>query len=258
MLAVPGLSWNKGGGNGVIGLTISTSKRGPLWRAEYWKTLIDSLCRGGAKHDPRLRYPAMATCLGPLVREDAGRFLPTSASTLAEHDDTAITSLRIVRVKDGEDAVRLHEPVLANVDGWPLLEVDFFGTIGSRKQEDETRKNLARLETRAEEIVREPSATSLWLHFQLSAERRDRDLDNLGDGLMSLFNRWFPGLDEVQLSKGPARAGWSECMWIGAHRVRFGVLEGRLTVPDDFDAALPDDLISGFEGEPQGGRDSKP
>ena len=29
-------------------------------------------------------------------------------------------------------------------------------------------------------------------------------------------------------------------------RVRFGTLKGRLTVPDDFDAPLPDDLLDEF------------
>lgn len=44
----------------MIGVTISTSERGRLWPTEYWKTLIDSLCQGGAKHDPHVRYMPMA------------------------------------------------------------------------------------------------------------------------------------------------------------------------------------------------------
>jgi prevent-host-death family protein len=31
-------------------------------------------------------------------------------------------------------------------------------------------------------------------------------------------------------------------------RVKFGVLEGKLTVPTDFDAPLPDEVLAGFEG----------
>ncbi|GAA4401821.1 type II toxin-antitoxin system Phd/YefM family antitoxin [Quisquiliibacterium transsilvanicum] len=31
-------------------------------------------------------------------------------------------------------------------------------------------------------------------------------------------------------------------------RVRFGLLEGRLIVPADFDAPLPDEPLAGFEG----------
>jgi len=31
-------------------------------------------------------------------------------------------------------------------------------------------------------------------------------------------------------------------------RVKFGVLKGKLTVPPDFDAPLPDDVLAGFEG----------
>ena len=30
--------------------------------------------------------------------------------------------------------------------------------------------------------------------------------------------------------------------------IRFGLLEGKLTIPDDFDAPLPDEVLAGFEG----------
>lgn len=31
-------------------------------------------------------------------------------------------------------------------------------------------------------------------------------------------------------------------------RIRFGVLKGKLTVPEDFDAPLPVEVLAGFEG----------
>jgi antitoxin (DNA-binding transcriptional repressor) of toxin-antitoxin stability system len=31
-------------------------------------------------------------------------------------------------------------------------------------------------------------------------------------------------------------------------RIKFGVLKGKLTVPADFDAPLPDEVLAGFEG----------
>lgn len=31
-------------------------------------------------------------------------------------------------------------------------------------------------------------------------------------------------------------------------RIRFGVLNGRLTIPAGFDAPLPDEVLAGFEG----------
>ncbi len=31
-------------------------------------------------------------------------------------------------------------------------------------------------------------------------------------------------------------------------RVKFGLLKGKLTIPADFDAPLPDDVLAGFEG----------
>lgn len=33
---------------------------------------------------------------------------------------------------------------------------------------------------------------------------------------------------------------------------RFGTLAGRFVVPDDFDAPLPDDILSAFEGNEEG------
>jgi prevent-host-death family protein len=36
----------------------------------------------------------------------------------------------------------------------------------------------------------------------------------------------------------------------GSERV-FGIDRGRFTVPDDFDAPLPDDVLAGFSGEPR-------
>lgn len=31
-------------------------------------------------------------------------------------------------------------------------------------------------------------------------------------------------------------------------RIRFGLLKGKLTIPTDFDAPLPDGVLAGFEG----------
>jgi hypothetical protein len=117
-------------------------------------------------------------------------------------------------VKDGEDAVQFHTPVLPYVADWSCLNVPFFGTIGSQTQEDQTRKNVAELRARANALKLGAKPTSLWLHFQLSSNRRDRDLDNLADALMPLFNGWFPGLAEIHLSKGPAQSDEVETMWM--------------------------------------------
>jgi hypothetical protein len=197
----------------MIGVTVATSKRGVLWSTEHWKPLIDSLCRGGAKHDPRLRYPALARYLSPLVREDDGRFFPTSESGLANSDDTAITFLRVVRVKDGEESLSLHHPQIPDTSDWPLFELPYFGTIGNSIQEAQTKSNRVALAARDHELVRHPAPHGLWLHFQLSSERRDRDLDNLGDALMPFFNRLFPKLDEIRMSKSMPHLGPSERLW---------------------------------------------
>ena len=31
-------------------------------------------------------------------------------------------------------------------------------------------------------------------------------------------------------------------------RIRFGLLKGKLSIPEDFDAPLPDEVLAGFEG----------
>lgn len=31
-------------------------------------------------------------------------------------------------------------------------------------------------------------------------------------------------------------------------RIRFGLLKGKLSIPEDFDAPLPEDVLTGFEG----------
>jgi prevent-host-death family protein len=31
--------------------------------------------------------------------------------------------------------------------------------------------------------------------------------------------------------------------------IRFGVLKGKITIPDDFDAPLPDEVLDSFEGK---------
>jgi hypothetical protein len=200
----------------LIGLTISTSKRGLLWPTEHWKCLIDSLCQGGSKHDPRLQYPVFTQCLAPLVREDNGRFFPTAESWLVAHDDTAISFLRITRVPEGDDEVCLHVPMTPDIEGWPVFEFPYFGTIGSSISEAQTSENVAMLRARADELTQHPRPTLLQLHFQLSGERRDRDLDNLGDALMPFFNGLFPGLVDIRLTKGPPRPGQAERLWVSA------------------------------------------
>jgi hypothetical protein len=198
----------------MIGITIATSKPGCLWPSAHWKPLIDSLCRGGAKSDPCLHYPALSRCLSPLVRETNGRFFPTSESKLARSDDTGVTFLQVIRVKTGADSLAFHPPNMPDTSGWPMFEFPYFGTIGDSKHERQTNENRLALAAREDELIRQPMAEGLWLHFQLSAERRDRDLDNLTDALMPFFNRLFPKLAEVRLSKAAPHIGSSERLWV--------------------------------------------
>jgi hypothetical protein len=171
-----------------------------------------SLRLRGTKHIPIHRYPLLAECLAPLVREHGGRLVPTVASALAMSDDTAITSLRVTRVRHGEDFMHLNVPVLPDIEGWLPVEVRYFGTIGSSVQAAQTRALFAEIRLRTGMLREAVKAASLRIHFQLSSNRRDRDLDNLGDALMPLFNGWFPGLADLHSSKGPRQPGETERM----------------------------------------------
>jgi hypothetical protein len=198
----------------MIGVTIATSKHDRLWPTEHWKPLIDSLCRGGAKTDPRTCYPALSFCLSTFVCEANGRFYPTSASQLASGDDTATSFIRVIRVRAGGDSLTFHPPEVPDISGWPLFEFPYLGTIGSSKSESQSKQNRRTLASCEGELFQQPQATGLWLHFQLSATRRDRDLDNLADGLMSFFNKGLPQLAEIRLSKAAPHDGLSERLWV--------------------------------------------
>ena len=63
------------------------------------------------------------------------------------------------------------------------------------------------------------------------------------------------------LSRLVKRAAAGEVIFIGSYgkaaltpvtsampRKRLGILEGKLTIPDDFDAPLPPDILAAFEG----------
>ncbi|URI06338.1 type II toxin-antitoxin system Phd/YefM family antitoxin [Aquincola tertiaricarbonis] len=74
------------------------------------------------------------------------------------------------------------------------------------------------------------------------------------------------GMHEAKstLSQLVARAAGGETILIGPHgraeaklvpvdapqpkKIRIGAMKGRLTVPDDFNEPLPDDVLQGFEG----------
>lgn len=36
----------------------------------------------------------------------------------------------------------------------------------------------------------------------------------------------------------------------GRHKVKFGLLKGKIWIADDFDAPLPDDVLAAFTGDP--------
>lgn len=71
---------------------------------------------------------------------------------------------------------------------------------------------------------------------------------------------------KTMLSQLVKRAAAGETIFLGAYgkaeaklvpvdadtapKKRIGILAGKLVVPDDFDAPLPDDVLAAFEGKP--------
>ncbi len=180
----------------MIGLEIRTSKQGRLWPTGYYKGLIDTLTRGGAKDNPLDRYPELASVLVPLVHERGSRFYPARQTLLSRLDDTALGVIVVRRVQGGDEAVSLGPVSMPRTIGWRAIKCDFFGTIGDSKSEAQSKKNRRTLEVQAEPSL-EPHTNSVSMSFQLSGERRDRDLDNLVDPLIPFFSAHIQPLDFV-------------------------------------------------------------
>jgi prevent-host-death family protein len=56
------------------------------------------------------------------------------------------------------------------------------------------------------------------------------------------------GGEDVVVSRGGKPLVRITRLEAGKRRIVFGVLKGKVTVEADFDAPLPDDVVSGFEG----------
>jgi len=182
----------------MLTVRIETSTPGRLWAPERWKGLSDALARGGAKHDPRKKYPDLATAVELLVEERSGRFFPRAGTALCADDDTAVRMVLVKRVAAGNESVSLETGTPPDVSGWSSRSFPFFGTIGDSKYEAQSKLNREAL---APVFFPPRGAGSLGLAFQLSCERRDRDVDNLADALMPFFNRRISRLHELVLVK---------------------------------------------------------
>ncbi len=190
----------------ILAVRVATSKRGQLWPTEYWKTLIDAIVRGGAKHDPRSKYPDLSLALSDMVEERNGRFFPRRGRATSTLDDTAIHLIVVSRVGPGREAVSVCFADLPHVDSWSVVRVPYFGTIGNSKYEAQSARNREALSSVFAPVC---SHAHLRLAFQLSCARRDRDLDNLADALIPFFNKQIGCLDEITLVKlEPAQADY--------------------------------------------------
>ncbi len=67
------------------------------------------------------------------------------------------------------------------------------------------------------------------------------------DQLSKLLKEVDSGIEVIIAKEGKPMARISR-FEEGSPKIRFGVLKGKVKVSEDFDAPLPDDLISEFEG----------
>ena len=65
--------------------------------------------------------------------------------------------------------------------------------------------------------------------------------------LSQLVDRAAAGEDVVVSRNGKPLVRITQ-LQVARPQVRFGLLKGRLVVPPDFDAALPAEVVAGFEG----------
>ena len=185
--------------NGVmIQISVGTSRLGRLWPTEHWKTLFDSLSAKGAKHDPRLRYPELDRALEGIVEERSGRFYPKAATPFRGVDDCEVRMIKVARVPTGSEFVEFEDARLPNTTGWRSLEVPFLGTIGDALYEEQSKRSASALLSMGHPVA---VPVTLQLGFSLSRTRKDRDLDNLFDGLASAFNRLFSNMQGLLLFK---------------------------------------------------------
>ncbi len=182
----------------VVEVSFGTSRGGVLWPTGHWKELVDSLARGGLKKDPRVEYPDLAKALGSLIEVRGGRYCPRLGTALCELDDTDVRVIRVRRVRPGFESVAVGLTELPDTASWSAHEFTYFGTIGNSKYEAQSKLNQAEL---GRSLPGQPDLGVLNLSFAISTERKDRDLDNLLDGLAPFFNKAFPSLDEIVLVK---------------------------------------------------------
>jgi hypothetical protein len=201
----------------VAEVSFGTSKSGVLWPTGYWKDLVDSLAQRGARNDPRVKYPDLADALESLIEARNGRYYPRPGTALSGLDDAGVRMIRVRRAPRGSESVQVSHANRPDTTGWEMNEFPYFGTIGNSKYEAQSKANQLDL---AKSISQEKRLEVLSLSFTLSLGRRDRDLDNLFDGLAPFFNRSFPALDEILLLKEDGWAGSSELLrhHLGARR----------------------------------------
>jgi hypothetical protein len=127
-----------------------------------------------------------------------GRFYLPLSPEIATKDDADLRLINIRRAARGQERIQIEEAYLPDTSRWQSWEIPFFGTIGNSRYEEQSKRNQSLLQRQILFNALRPEVT---LAFTLSLSRRDRDLDNLMDGIAPLWNRLFPGLHSITLVK---------------------------------------------------------
>jgi hypothetical protein len=197
----------------MFGIEIHTSKHGRLWPTEYWKILFDALTRGGAKNDPTVKYPVLALSLAEITEERLGRYRPKHNQAAGKQDDSSIRLVIVKRVQKGHETVIMSDALAPMTERWASISLPYFGTIGNSKYEAQSKENRAAISVTFDSLIRDGRISRcLGLSFQLSTRKRDRDVDNLADALIPVFNHYIPDLDHLCLVKEQSRPNDSEVL----------------------------------------------
>lgn len=197
----------------MVGIEIRTSRQKNLrlWPSEYWKALIDALTVKGSKNDPRIKYRDLTKYLNDVVEVHYGRFYVRLQSQVEYIDDVSLWTTTVRRVNSGEESLIIRQDKLLQTGSWHSIMVDYFGTIGDNKAEAQTKLNKKLVSQKYGKLLKQHClAGRLAVSFQLSTNQkyrasRDRDLDNLADAMMPLFNRHLLPLDSLVILKEPPR-----------------------------------------------------
>jgi len=125
-----------------------------------------------------------------------GRYYLAIDTPLAQCDDVALGVISILRVEQGNESIRIGHVNLPVTNGWEQVQIEYFGTIGNSKYEAQSKKNRALIADALAISLHEWSG-KICFSFQLSNQRKDRDLDNLVDAIVPVITKTVDPFDHM-------------------------------------------------------------